>query len=139
MDLAGRWGLAGAPVTSLLQQLLAGNADAAGLLETLRLAAADNGASFPQLLKDAKDMYNTLSKPLHMTNAGHTGDAVQVEFAHGGTSSLLAYAVIMHASGRKIRLYDGPTLFPPFKLRALPANLPRASAAELQAMPLLLA
>jgi hypothetical protein len=120
--------------TAALKMLLDGRT-CPGLTNLFAVGASENALKKAQLVADGKDLYNTLSKPLHTTHVGHALDAVQVKSIDGGTSSLLAYALIMSASHRNVTLYDGAVAFKDLKIRSSPPSILKASEQDFRNMP----
>ena len=108
------WRLSGSDVFSAkgtkskLASLLSGdknNIICSRLLEYLKVLAEDNGLSEIQVLQQAPKVYEILCARMHSQNTEGRRKLPSEVFESLGIDSMAAFAAIVHATGRDLRLY----------------------------------
>jgi len=113
-----------------------------GLHAYLELCAADNHVALDQLLRDGKDLFNVLSKPMHSGHSSHPPERLDSEVLHGQKSGLLALAALAAFHGRDLQLYEDGTMVSEsapssgaMRIRVAPASACAATKQEVESLP----
>ena len=120
-----------------LAKLLDANKGCEGFKAYVRVAAADNGVPPDDALKEARKLYSSFCSRAHADAPEGSAGISSVVFESTGRTALVAYAAVVHYSGRSLRLYavDDTSAALPLKMRTL--HDCAATEAAIRASPLL--
>jgi hypothetical protein len=120
-----------------LQTLLDSQKGCPGLKAYVRVAAIDNGVPPDDALKEARKLYASFCSRAHSDAPEGTAGISSVVFDNAGRTALVAYAAIVHYTGRSISMYavDDWSATLPLKMRTLRDC--KATEAMIRASPLL--
>jgi len=130
-----------ASVTDVLARIFNRKANpCSGFLAYVEVCAADNHIALDQVLRDGKDLYNALSKPMHSGIVSHPPARLDSEILGGQKSGLLALAALAAFNGRDLRLYDGGAIVSApasgaLRIRVSPASACAATKMEVEGLP----
>jgi hypothetical protein len=88
-----------------------------GFVAYLRVAAADNGVDPEGVLDEVRKLYPTLCSRAHGDAPEGSADLASAVFDNLGRTALVAYAGVVHFSGRRISLYDAARAALPLVMR----------------------
>ena len=88
-----------------LMALLEPGNGCAGLIAYVRVAAADNGVPPEHALAEARKLYATFCSRMHADAPEGSEGLSSAVFEGPGRTALVAYAALVHFSGRRLRLY----------------------------------
>jgi hypothetical protein len=108
-SVASAWAVnrpAGAVATGVNARIAALLESCSGFTAYLRVAATDNRVDPTGVLAEARKLYATLCSRAHGDAPGGSASLTSAIFESSGNTALVAFAAIVHFSGRRLALYD---------------------------------